>query len=72
MGYPAWIQASKPPWIGMALEKPFSIKTFAARALDSSAGQVQYKMIQSEVSNSSLPSNSSSVIERAPGIWLWE
>jgi len=41
VGYPALSQASKPPLIGFAFEKPFCSIRNAARALVFSAGQVQ-------------------------------
>jgi len=40
-GYPPDTQASKPPRIGLTREKPFCSMMNAARALVSSAGQVQ-------------------------------
>jgi len=44
-GYPAFCHAWNPPRTGFTREKPFSSSIFAARALDSSFGQVQYVMI---------------------------
>ena len=39
--YPAFFQAANPPRRGVTFLKPFASKYCAARALDSSAGQVQ-------------------------------
>ncbi len=67
IGCPACTQALNPPRIGVTLEKPLSISICAARALDSSAGQVQYGMIHEPGLSSPVRLGSSlSGIDNAP------